>query len=273
MDPPPLATLITALEQLYTLGALDDEGLLTRLGRRMAEFPVDPRMSKALLAAVDFGAADEVLSVIAMLSVQNIFHRPKARQAAADAAKARFHQAEGDHMTLLHVYQTWVNNRCSNPWCFEHFIQARSMRRAQDVRKQLVGLLDRHRLPILSAGRKRTRVLKAITSGFFAHVARKDPQEGYKTVVDNQPVYVYPGSALFGKQPQWVLYHQLVLTSKEYMREVTAIDPRWLLELAPKFFKKPDPTRLSRRKRAEKIEPLYDKYGDGDMWRLSKRRG
>ena len=67
--------------------------------------------------------------------------------------------------------------------------------------------------------------------------ARKDPQEGYKTVIEQQPVYIHPSSSLFQQQPDWVLYHELILTTKEYMREVLAIDPRWLPELAPRFFK------------------------------------
>ena len=60
----------------------------------------------------------------------------------------------------------------------------------------------------------------AVCSGFFFHAARKDPQEGYKTVVEQTPVFIHPSSALFQRQPDWVIYHELVLTSKEYMREV-----------------------------------------------------
>ena len=65
------------------------------------------------------------------------------KQAIADQRKAKFHQPEGDHMTLLAVYNAWRNNKFSNPWCFENFIQARSLRRAQDIRKQMLGIMDR----------------------------------------------------------------------------------------------------------------------------------
>jgi hypothetical protein len=75
MDPPPAATLISALEQLYNLGALDEEGLLTRLGRKMAEFPLDPPVSKMLIASVDLGCSEEALTIIGMLSAQNIYYR------------------------------------------------------------------------------------------------------------------------------------------------------------------------------------------------------
>ena len=105
------------------------------------------------------------------------------------------------------------------------------------------------------------------------HAAKKDPTEGYKTLVEGQPVYIHPSSALFNKNPDWLIYHELVLTTKEYMRNVMLLDPKWLLEFAPMFFRKADPTQLSKRKRAEKIEPLYDRFNDKDAWRLSKRRG
>ena len=77
-----------------------------------------------------------------MLSVQNVFYRPREKQAQADLKKSKFHCVEGDHCTLLDVYRSWQRNRFSNPWCFENFIQARSMKRAKDMRKQLVGILD-----------------------------------------------------------------------------------------------------------------------------------
>ncbi len=83
MDPPPPATLVSALEQLYNLGALDEEGLLTRLGRKMAEFPLDPPVSKMLIASVDLGCSEEILTIIGMLSAQNIFFRPREKQSQA----------------------------------------------------------------------------------------------------------------------------------------------------------------------------------------------
>merc|ERR1719284_34722 len=80
MDPPPMETLITAMETLYQLGSLDDEGLLTRLGRRMAEFPLDPMLCKILIMSVHLGCSDEILTIVSMLNVQNVFYRPKEKQ-------------------------------------------------------------------------------------------------------------------------------------------------------------------------------------------------
>jgi ATP-dependent RNA helicase DHX8/PRP22 len=273
MDPPPAPHLISAMESLYALGALDEEGLLTKLGRIMSQFPLDPMVSKMLLASVDLGCSEEILTIVAMLSVTSIFYRPKEKQGAADQKKAKFHQPEGDHLTLLAVYDAWKRNRFSNPWCYENFIQSRSLKHAQDVRKQLITIMDRYKLDIVSAGRNYVKVRKAIVSGFFAHAAKKDPQEGYRTLTDGQPVYIHPSSSLFHLQPEWVLYHEVVLTTKEYMREVMAIESSWLVELAPRFFRVADPNKISRRKKKERIEPLFDKYATNqDDWRLSRRK-
>ena len=259
MDPPPAQTMLTALEALFALSALDDEGLLTRLGRKMADFPMEPPLAKMLIASVELGCSEEILSIVAMLSVQSVFYRPKEKQAQADSKKAKFHQPEGDHLTLLAVYNGWKASNFSNPWCYENFIQARSMRRAQDVRKQLLGIMDRYKHDILSAGRDFNRVRRAICSGFFRHAAKKDPQEGYKTLVEGTPVYIHPASALFNRAPEWLIYHELILTTREYCHNVLAIEPKWLVEVAPQFFKVADANKISKRKRQEKIEPLYNK--------------
>nr|CAH7767743.1 unnamed protein product [Callosobruchus chinensis] len=272
MDAPPVESLIMALEQLHSLSALDDEGLLTRLGRRMAEFPLEPNLSKMLIMSVALQCSDEILTIVSMLSVQNVFYRPKDKQALADQKKAKFNQPEGDHLTLLAVYNSWKNNKFSNAWCYENFVQIRTLKRAQDVRKQLLGIMDRHKLDVVSAERNTVKVQKAICSGFFRNAAKKDPQEGYRTLVDSQVVYIHPSSALFNRQPEWVIYHELVQTTKEYMREVTTIDPKWLVEFAPAFFKFSDPTKLSKFKKNQRLEPLYNKYEEPNAWRISRVR-
>jgi len=226
MDPPPTNTMLTALEELYALSALDDEGLLTRLGRKMADFPMEPALAKVLIYSVDMSCSDEILSIVAMLSVQTVFYRPKEKQQQADQKKAKFHDPHGDHLTLLNVYNGWKQSRFSNPWCFENFIQARSMRRAQDVRQQLVSIMERYKHQIVSCGRNTMKVRQALCSGFFRNSARKDPQEGYKTMVEGTPVYMHPSSALFGKPAEHVIYHTLVLTTKEYMHCTTGIEPK-----------------------------------------------
>ncbi|KAK5112646.1 hypothetical protein LTR62_003962 [Meristemomyces frigidus] len=275
MDPPPTNTMLTALEELYALGALDDEGLLTRMGRRMADFPMEPSLAKALITSVELGCSEEMLSIVAMISaVQTVFHRPKEKQSQADQKKLRFHDPAGDHLTLLNVWQGWINAGKQESWCFENFIQPRSLRRVEDVRNQLVQILDRHRLRIISCGRESLRVRQALCAGFFRNSARKDPQEGYKTLVEGTPVYMHPSSALFGKAAaEHVIYHSLVETTREYMHNVTAIEPKWLVEAAPTFFRVAGTEgRLSKRKREEVIKPLHNRFAGEDDWRLSSQR-
>ena len=221
MDPPPTNTMLTALEELYALRALDDEGLLTRLGRKMADFPMEPALAKVLIYSVDMGCSDELLSIVAMLSVQPVFYRPKEKQQQADQKKAKFHDPHGDHLTLLNVYNGWKQSKFSTPWCFENFIQARSLKRAQDVRQQLVSIMERYKHHIVSCGRNTVKVRQALCSGFFRNAARKDPQEGYKTLIEGTPVYLHPSSALFGKPAEHVIFHTLILTTKEYMHQTT----------------------------------------------------
>lgn len=276
MDPPSVNTMITALEQLYQLGSLDNEGLLTRIGRKMADFPLDPALAKMLMFAVDLGCSEEVLTIVAMITAQNVFYRPKDKQTQADAKKAKFHQPEGDHLTLLTVYNAWKQSKFSSAWCHENFIQARTMKRAQDIRKQLLGIMDRYRQPIVSCGKNYDKVRKAICGGYFRHAARKDSQEGYKTLVEGTPVNIHPSSAVFNKQPEWLVYHELVLTTKEYMREVITIDPKWLTEVAPNFFKQvnifltqADPNQVSKRKQEQKIAPLYQRYDKPNEFKIS----
>jgi ATP-dependent RNA helicase DHX8/PRP22 len=150
------------------------------------------------------------------------------------------------------------------------------MKRAQDVRKQLVTILDRYRMNVTSAGKNYKKVSKCIVAGYFNHAAKRDSQQqegGYKTIVENQPVYIHPSSALHMKSPEWVVYHELVLTTKEYMRNVLVIEPKWLVELAPNFYKKADPNKLSKVKQNERIEPLFDPFNPPNAWRLSRRNG
>ncbi|CAK7268183.1 DEAH-box ATP-dependent RNA helicase prp22 [Sporothrix epigloea] len=273
MDPPPINTLLSALEELYALSALDDEGLLTKLGRKMADFPMDPTSSKALIASVELGCSDEMLSIMGMIAQpKGVWYRPKDKQQQADAKKAKFNDPHGDHLTMLNVYNSWKRSRFSKPWCQEHFLQYRVLMRAKDVRTQLERIMERYKHPIVSCGTHTDRVRQALCAGFFRNASRKDPHEGFKTLIEGTPVYLHPSSALFGKQAEWVIYDTLVLTTKEYMQCTTAIDAKWLVDAAPTFFKLSPSDKLSRRRRTERIQPLYNKFQTEDDWRISAQK-
>jgi pre-mRNA-splicing factor ATP-dependent RNA helicase DHX16 len=239
MDPPPHETLVLALEQLYALGALNHMGELTKMGRRMAEFPTDPMMSKMILASEKYKCSSEILTIAAMLSNNaSIFYRPKDKIIHADTARKNFFSPGGDHLTLMNVYNQWAETDHSTQWCYENFIQFRSMKRARDIRDQLEGLLERVEIDLnADQAVDIVNIRKAITAGYFYHTSRLSKGGNYKTVKHNQTVMIHPNSSMFEDLPRWVIYHELVFTTKEYMRNCIEIKNDWLLEVAPHYYK------------------------------------
>jgi len=226
------------LEQLYALGALNHMGELTKLGRRMAEFPCDPMMSKMLLASEKYKCVAECLTISAMLTNNaSIFYRPKDKIIHADTARKNFFSPGGDHITLMNVYNQWAETDYSSQWCFENYIQHRSMKRARDIRDQIENLMERVEIEITSNALDTQAIRKAVTAGYFYHTARLSKGGNYKTVKHNQQVMIHPNSSLFEDLPRWVIYHELVFTTKEYMRNTIEIENKWLLEVAPHYYK------------------------------------
>ena len=268
MDAPPHETLVMALEQLYALGALNHKAELTKLGRRMAEFPVDPLLSKMLLASEKYKCSEEIITITAMLSVNNsIFYRPKDKILLADTARQNFFNQHGDHLTLLNVYNQWVETSYSTQWCFENFIQHRSMKRARDVRDQLVALCERAEIPLLSTDDS-IAIRKAITAGFFYHTSKLSKTGAYKTTKHQQTVYLHPNSCLNETLPKWLIYHELVFTTKEYMRQIIEIENSWLLEVAPHYYNEKQLEDTSNRKMpktaGKSSDQLQRNYNSGD---------
>ncbi|GIX62581.1 pre-mRNA-processing protein 8, putative [Babesia caballi] len=240
MDPPAPETLIKALELIYALGALNDRGELTRLGRRMSELPMDPTYSKMLLAAEKYKCTHELVTICAMLGVgNNIFYRPKDKQVHADNARKNFFRTGGDHLVLLNVYNQWEEAEFSVAWCYENFVQHKSLRRARDIREQLVELMKRVEVEILSNCNDTDAILMAVTSGLFTQAAvRGGPKSSasYRTLKYPQNVDIHPQSALFDQEPKCVVYTDLVMTTRQYMRQVAQIRPEWLTQLAPHYY-------------------------------------
>ena len=244
MDAPPAETLIRALENLYALGALNDKGALTKLGRQMAEFPTDPMLARSILAADKQGCVEEVLSIIAMLGESaSLFYRPKDKKMLADSARARFTIKEGgDHFSLLNIWNQWVDSDFSYVWARENFLQQRSLTRARDVRDQLAKLCDRVEVTITTVGAQDlVPIQKSLTAGFFPNAARlQKGGDSYRTVKNSMTTYLHPSSTLFEVNPKWIIFYELVLTSREYMRGNLPIQPEWLAEAAPHYHKKKD---------------------------------
>ena len=141
MDPPPQENILNSMYQLWILGALDNTGALTPLGKKMVEFPLDPPLAKMLLMGESLGCTNEVLTITAMLSVPPVFFRPKDREEQSDSAREKFFVPESDHLTLLNVYTQWKNNGFRSDWCSTHFLQPKGMKKAKEVRQQLLDIL------------------------------------------------------------------------------------------------------------------------------------
>ncbi|KAM3735164.1 hypothetical protein ACB098_10G068400 [Castanea mollissima] len=232
MDPPAPETLMRALEVLNYLGALDDDGNLTKLGEIMSEFPLDPQMSKMLVVSPEFNCSNEILSVSAMLSVPNCFVRPREAQKAADDAKAKFGHIDGDHLTLLNVYHAYKQNNEDPSWCYENFVNQRALKAADNVRQQLVRIMSRFNLRLCSTDFNSRdyyiNIRKAMLAGYFMQVAHLERTGHYLTVKDNQVVHLHPSNCLDHK-PEWVIYNEYVLTSRNFIRTVTDIRGEWLV--------------------------------------------
>ena len=254
LDPPPFESLISALNLLYALQAFNHKGELTKVGRQMAEFPTDPMLAKAILAADKEGCVEEVLSIVSMLGEASaLFFRPKDKKIHADSARARFTVKDGgDHLTLLNIWNQWLESDFSPIWARENFLQQRSLTRARDVRDQLSKLCDRVEVTLSSCGENdQLPIKRALTAGFFPNAARMQRGgDGYRTVKTNTTVYVHPSSVVAGMEPppRVVIYFELVQTTKEYMRSCLPIEAKWLAELAPHFHKKKDVEALEEKR-------------------------
>eukprot|EP00871_Galdieria_phlegrea_P005377 jgi/Galph1/5840/GphlegSOOS_G4521.1 len=253
LDKPPTDALIRSLEHLYALGALNDRGELTKLGRRMAELPVDPPMAKCLIASEKYGCVEEIITICAMLSVNNsIYYRPKDKSVMADSAKAAFHRTYGgvgDHLGLLACYSQWVDTSYSTQWCFENFVQVRSMKKARDIRDQLDAMLERVEVKRCSCN-DTEKIRKALTAGFFYQIACLQKNGSYRTIKNPMTVHIHPSSSLFKSErlPRWILYHELVFTSDYFVRQVTEIESSWLLEVAPHYYRQKEVEDTSKMK-------------------------
>eukprot|EP00624_Nannochloropsis_granulata_P003795 evm.model.NODE_29163_length_12829_cov_16.997583.1 len=239
MDPPPQENLQNSMYQLWILGALDNTGQLTPLGRKMAEFPIDPPLAKMLIVSHDLKCSEEVLIVVSMLSAPPVFFRPKDRAEESDAKREKFFVPESDHLTHLNVYLQWKKNRYSAQWCGEHFLHAKSLKKAREIHGQLSDIMQSQRMSLVAAGNSNwDRVRKAICSAYFYNSALMKGLGDYRNLLTGIPCHVHPTSALagLGYTPDYVTYHELVMTSKSFMQCVTAIEPEWLAELGPAFF-------------------------------------
>ncbi|AET37866.1 DEAH-box RNA-dependent ATPase PRP2 Ecym_2113 [Eremothecium cymbalariae DBVPG len=253
LDKPRIPNLSRSLEQLYVLGALNNKGTITKIGRIMCEFPCEPEFGKVIHSSAFNdkcnGVLEEVITIVSMLhETASIFVPGKERKTVLGIMNS-------DHMLYLEIFDTWANNNYSRSWCKDHNVQYRTMSRVKSIREQLwrcsdkLGLVSMNQLqlqnnPRLFQAQKEQRIIKCFITGFPFNVAQLT-SSGYRTLGsgDGISVNIHPTSIIYasnresGKPHRFLLYQQLVLTSKEFMRDCMPLPQEsWLKELVPQFF-------------------------------------
>ena len=244
MDPPPHEILIKALEQLYALGALNTEGTLTQSGFKMIQLPIDPSLTKCILSSLKYKCFNQILVIVSMLSIgASVYYDSNDDKNNSNKAHLMFEHSEGDHFALLQIYNEWEETDFSNIWCTENYIHPKAMQKARNIKEQLE-YICKNKLGIniddekLSEENKdiNDNIRKCIISGFFFNSACLNKDGIYRTIKNPHVVNIHPTSVLFKQNPRHIVYHELVYTSKEYMRYCIEVEAEWLLEIAPFYF-------------------------------------
>ncbi|KAI4600603.1 hypothetical protein KJ359_000962 [Pestalotiopsis sp. 9143b] len=245
LTPPPAELLIKATELLFSLGALDDYAKLTRpLGMRMAELAVEPMMAKTLLSAASFGCLSEILTIAAMTSLGgSVWIQRDGEKKQMESARRKFAAEEGDHLTLLNVYQTFVTKgKKEARFCYENQLNFKAMSRAVSIRAQLKRYLERFGIALdeslaTSSLGKGEQIRRCLTTGYFAHAAKMQPDGSFRNVEGGVVFHAHPSSLMFNRKAEWVIFHEIMETgNKTFIRDITKIEKQWLLDYAADFY-------------------------------------
>ncbi|KAI0556165.1 P-loop containing nucleoside triphosphate hydrolase protein [Xylaria curta] len=245
LTPPPAELMMKATELLYALGALDEYAKLTRpLGLRMAELAVEPMMAKTLLSSPSFDCVNEVLTIAAMTSLGGaVWVQQDGNKKQMESARRKFAAEEGDHLTLLNVYQAFVTKgKKESRFCHDNYLNFKALSRAVSIRAQLKRYLERFGLGVDESAKTHhegiaDRVRRCLTTGYFAHAAKMQPDGSYRNVEGGTVLYAHPSSLMFNRKADWVIFHEVMETgTKTFIRDITKIEKSWLLEFSSGFY-------------------------------------
>uniref|UniRef100_A0AAV1VCI7 RNA helicase n=1 Tax=Peronospora matthiolae TaxID=2874970 RepID=A0AAV1VCI7_9STRA len=263
VSPPSPEALIRALELLFFLGVIDtDSRLIDPLGTQVAEFPVAPSLAKVILSSCRFDCMREMLSIASVLSVGDVFLNARGSKAGKEKlaeAMEHFAHPDGDHMMYLSIYDEFVDSGKSRSWCDEYLLSHRALVRATEVRRHLERYITRFKslekhheadhVQLDGTGTDETEekvrsatIRKCLVSGYFANAAKLHADGIYRTLRDQRAVQLHRTSVYYhmGTLPDWIIFHQSVLTTEEFVRDVSKIDPRWLVDHSPDFYRTKD---------------------------------
>lgn len=249
LDRPDPEGLMQSLEELDYLAALDDDGNLSEIGIIMSEFPLDPQMAKTLLASCEFDCVNEMLTIAAMLTAPNCFlEPPPGSEQLALTCHMKFQHSEGDHFTLINVYNAYNQSRHFNleKWCQDYFLSHTALQTADAIRSELRDIIKRIELPISepSFGTKSNtlNIKRALLSGYFMQIARDvDGSGNYFMLTNKHVAQLHPFSGYGSKAeklglPEWVLFHEYTPSENNCVRTATEISPEMFIQMAPQYF-------------------------------------
>ncbi|XP_067293634.1 ATP-dependent RNA helicase DQX1 [Pseudorasbora parva] len=247
LDRPAPEALMQALEDLDYLAALDDDGNLSEVGIIMSELPLQPPLAKALIASCEFDCVSELLTIAAMLTAPPCFITPPANKEEAAATHRRLLlHPEGDHMTLINVYNAYLQHNEDEVWCRTNFLNASALRLAVVIRAELLEVMQRIELPVsppaFGCQDNSTNIKRALISGFFLKVAHDvDGAGNYLLLTHRHVAHLHPFSSYRcglppPAPPSWVLYHDFTISHDNCICIVSEIHPQMLVELAPQYY-------------------------------------
>ncbi|KAN0128525.1 Pre-mRNA-splicing factor ATP-dependent RNA helicase [Lactarius tabidus] len=229
---PPSDSIAQSFSSLVIHSIIDDDGRLTSLGSKVAEIPLDVKAACVLLDSHKFRCGEEILTIIAMTTVQDVFIIPSgAAGAVAELERRKFTAEEGDHLTLLNAYNAFVSHGKSSSWCKSHALSFRALSRAVSIRAQLKKYLQRFNIPIESCQGDAKRLRQCLVNGYKQNGARWVADGTYRSIRGNTVLHVHPNSTLFTRKPSsgWVIFHDIEETKKIQMSILTEVEPEWLL--------------------------------------------
>ena len=203
----------------------------------MAKFPLEPRFSKAILHSPQFHCGEDIVTIVALLSVDSIFYAPPNRRDTCNAVLEKYRSAEGDHITLLNIYRAFKAVRGNRDWCEENFVNTKAMKTVSDIRTQLRTICTKLCLPLEGCGKDTSKIRQCLVTGLFVDAAELQLDGSYKCLGQKMTSSIHPSSSLFRTKPSYVVFTELVHTSKCYMRHVSVVDPQWLVATASAYFK------------------------------------
>lgn len=230
MERPSIDSLAQGLEELLALNAFDEHGSLTKTGRLMAECPLAPQLSRVLIESTRLSCSEECLSIIAMLSMDNLFTISTEDREQSTVAKRNMSHSSGDHLTLLNIYNAYKASKDQERWCRDNFVDPKSMRQVVEVRNQLQSFCEKSGLKLVSCGSDYDLILRSFCAGFHTQIALLQPDRSFRTVLGRQQVFIHPSSVLHMKKSECILFHEITMTTKCYARNVSIIHADWAIE-------------------------------------------